>query len=71
MYAKYSLKMDVDPVKTKSVGGTNNPDWRLERQYDLKSLTEEVKVVRLKYTCAFAMRLRCVCDAFAMRVQRT
>lgn len=49
MYAQYHLRTDTDAVKTKAVGGTNNPDWRLEKQYDFKSLTEEVSFVTAKH----------------------
>ena len=45
MYAQYQLPSDVDPVKTKVVTGTNNPDWKLEKQYSFKSLTAEVNVL--------------------------
>ena len=40
--AEFALKGDKEMVKTKAIAGTNNPDWKLEKQYDFPSLTEEV-----------------------------
>ena len=40
--AEFALEGDKEMVKTKAIAGTNNPDWRLEKEYDFPSLTEEV-----------------------------
>lgn len=39
----FSVQGEAEPVKTKMIAGTNNPDWKFEKQYDYKCLTQEVK----------------------------